>query len=140
MNPRLVLVPLLLSALVVCRPDSPEGQVKRAFEACVKAVDSGDAAPAVELLAKDFSGPEGMGREDAKLFLLGVLSREKVGITVLSSRIEFQGSQAQQSTELLLTSRSGSGLLPQEASRHLYLLRWERQKGQWKLRELQESK
>jgi hypothetical protein len=138
MNRHLLL--FVLPLLVSCHPESAEAQVKRAFESCVKAVDSSEPGPAVEALAKDFSGPEGMSRDEAKMYLMGVLSREKVGITVLSSRIEIQGSRASQSTELLLTSRSGSGLLPQEASRHIYLLRWERQKGQWKLRELQESR
>jgi len=131
---------LCLTLLTTCGPENPEHQVQKAFETCVKAVETGDPAPAVEALAKDFSGPEGMGRDEAKLFLLGVLRREKVGITVLSSQIGIKGSQAQQSVELLLTGRSGSELLPQEASRHVYLLRWERQKGQWRLRELQESR
>ena len=140
MKLRPVLLSLLLPALCSCGPESAEAQVKKAFETCVKAVESGEAAPAVEALAKDFSGPEGMGRDEAKPFLLGILSREKVGVTVLSSRIEIQGSQAQQSVELMLTGRKGSELLPQEASKHIYLLRWEKQKGKWKLRELQESR
>lgn len=137
MNPRPSLVLLTLS-LLACHPESPEGQVKRAFETAVKAVDSGTPGPAVEILAKDFSGPEGMGFDEAKLFLLGVLSREKVGVTVLSSRIQVRGARADQSVEVLLTGRSGSGLMPQEASRHLYLLRWEQQQAKWKLRELTE--
>jgi hypothetical protein len=131
---------LLLVPILACRSESPEAQVKRAFETCVEAVESSDPGPAIELLAPDFSGPEGMGRDEAKLFLVGILRREKVGVTVFSSRIEVRGSRAEQSAELLLTSKSGSGLLPQEAGRHLFLLQWERQKGKWKLRQMQESK
>jgi hypothetical protein len=79
-----------------------------------------------------------MGRNDAKLYLMGLLRQERVGITVLSSRIEAKGTQAQQAVEIILTSRSGSGLLPQDASRRLFQLRWERLEGRWRLRGLEE--
>jgi len=129
----------LLLPLLACSPDSPEAQVKKAFETCVNAVESGDPAPVIELLSKDFAGPENMGKNEAKLYLAGVLSREKIGVTVFSNRVEIKGNRAEQGVELMLTSK-GEGFLPQDASRRIFLLRWEKQKGKWLLREMQESK
>jgi hypothetical protein len=136
-------VPLLLPILVVmaCHPERPEAQVKRAYEDTVKAVEAGDASEAASFLAKDFSGPEGMSKADAKLFLLGILNREKIGVTTLGNRVNVRGNQAEQNLEVMLTSRSGSsGLLPDETSKRVFLLSWERQEGKWTLRELRESR
>jgi hypothetical protein len=66
---------------------------------------------------------------------LGVLRREKIGVTIFSSRIEIKGREAFQTVELLLSSRSG-GLLPQDASRRTFLLRWVERDRTWRLREL----
>lgn len=131
----------LLSILVLmaCHPESPEAQVKRAYQSTVKAVEAGDAAEAASFLAKDFSGPEGMTKADAKLFLMGILNREKIGVTTLGNRIDVRGSRAEQSLEVMLTGKGGSRLLPDETSRRLFLLSWEREDGSWKLRELRES-
>ncbi len=131
-------IPIVIASLAACRSESPEAQIQKAFDGCVKAIEVSDVSSAVEPLSPSFAGPEGMGRDEAKLYLLGLLKQEKIGITVLSSRIEAKGSQGQQAVELLLTSRSGSGLLPQDASRRLFQLRWERIKGDWRLRSLEE--
>jgi len=133
--PPAILVSLLLLA---CAPDSPETRVKRAFEACVKGLEVGDAGAVIERLDPKFAGPEGMDRNAAKLYLMGILRREKIGVTVFSSRVEVQGREALQTVELLLTSRD-SGLLPQDASRRAFLLRWTQREGAWRLRELVES-
>jgi hypothetical protein len=78
-----------------------------------------------------------MTRDEAKLYVLGLLRQEKIGITVFSSRIEVKGSQATQAVEVVLTSRSGASLLPQDASHRLFLLRWERLEGEWRVRSLE---
>jgi len=134
-----LLLGLLIPVLVSCRPESPEAQVRWAFQASVKSVETGNAAEAASVLAQDFSGPEGMDKASARLFLMGILKQGKVGITVLENRVIVQGSRAEQSVNLLLTSRGGSGLLPDETSRRLFLLSWERQGRHWKLRELKEN-
>lgn len=131
----LLLLPLLL---VTCGKDSPEAQVRKACEACIQGLEGGDAPGIIERLHPAFSGPEGMDRNGAKLFLLGLLRREKVGVTVLANQVTIQGESALQELGLVLTSRSGGGLLPQEASRRSFLLRWERKEGAWLLRELTE--
>jgi hypothetical protein len=132
-----LVVPLALIALAGCRQDSPETLIQRAFDTCVKAIEEADPGTALEVLSPQFSGPEGMGRDEAKLYLMGLLRQEKIGITVFASRIDVKGSQATQSVEVILTSRSGATLLPQDASRRLFLLRWERLDGDWRLRSLQ---
>lgn len=126
---------LLSFLLLACSPDSPEARVKQAFEACVKGVETGDGGAVIERLDPKFTGPEGMDKNAAKLYLMGVLGREKIGVTVLSSRMEVKGREAIQTVELLLTSRGG-GLLPQDASRRTFLLRWSEARGAWRLREL----
>ena len=123
---------------LACAPTSPEARVKRAFEECVKGVESGDAEAVIARLDPGFSGPEGMDRASAKLYLLGVLRREKIGVTVLSSRIDVRGREALQTSELLILSRSG-GILPQDSTRRTFLLRWAEKEGHWRLRELQEE-
>jgi hypothetical protein len=128
-----LLLPVLLAG---CRTESPEAQIRKAFEGCVAAIEQADPEPPIRILSPDFAGPENMTRDEAKLYLIGLLRQEKVGITVVSSRITVQGSQATQAVELVLTSRTGGNLLPQDASRRRFTLRWERQNGAWRLRAL----
>jgi ketosteroid isomerase-like protein len=130
-----VLRPAILLLLLACHPRSPEARVKLAFETCVKGVEAGDAGAVIENLDVRFTGPEGMDRNAAKLYLLGLLRREKIGVTVFSTQVEVKGREALQTVELLLTSRGG-GLLPQDASRRSFLLRWVEADGKWRLREL----
>jgi hypothetical protein len=99
-------------------------------------VESGDAAEAISSLDPEFRGPDGMDKATARLFLLGVLRQEKVGLTVLRNEISVKQSEAFQEVDLLLTGRSGS-LLPQDASRRSFQLRWRKARGDWKLMELQ---
>ena len=138
MNLRLT-VPLAIIALAGCRKDSPEAQIQKAFDACVKAIEEADAEAPIKALSPQFAGPEGMTRDEAKLYLLGLLRQGKIGITVFSNRIEVKGSEATQIVEMVLTSRSGGSILPQDTSHRLFLLRWERLEGDWRLRSLESS-
>ncbi len=123
-------------ALLACQSDKPEDQVRKVFEACRRSVETGEAAAAAAPLDAAFQGPEGMDKATAKLFLLGTLRREKVGVTVLRNEVTVRGNEALQEVDLLLTGRSG-GLLPQEASNRGFRLRWRRAGSDWKLVELQ---
>lgn len=123
-------------ALLACQSDKPEDQVKRRFEACRAAVEKGDAAAAAEALDPAFRGPDGMDKATARLFLMGTLRQEKVGVTVVDNRVTIRGNQAFQEVDLILTGRSG-GLLPQDASHRSFSLRWTRTGGDWNLVELQ---
>ncbi|WLT31958.1 hypothetical protein [Geothrix sp. PMB-07] len=123
-------------ALLACHSDKPEDQVKRRFEACRAAVEKGDAATASEALDAAFRGPEGMDKATARLFLMGMLRQEKVGVTVVDNRVTVRGNQAFQEVDLILTGRSG-GLLPQDASHRSFSLRWARSGSDWNLVELQ---
>lgn len=131
--------PLMLPAagllLLACASGTPEGRVREAFRACVRGVEEGKAEAVIERLSPRFQGPDGMDAAAAKLYLMGVLRQEKVGVTVLSDQIEVKGSVANQTVDLLLTGR-GEGLLPQEASRRTFALRWEKKGSEWRLREL----
>lgn len=124
-----------VSLVLGCTPSSPEARVKQAFEACVAGIEKGDAEPVIERLDPAFAGPDGMDRNAAKLFLFGVLRREKIGVTVFAHKVEVRRKEATQTVELLLTSKGG-GLIPNDASRRTLLLRWEEIKGDWKLREV----
>lgn len=124
--------------ILACSATTPEARVKRAFEGCLKGVETGDVGAVIERLDPKFAGPEGMDRNAAQLFLMGVLRREKIGVTVLSSRIDAKGREALQTAELLILSRSG-GILPQDTTRRTFLLRWVETNGTWRLRELQEG-
>lgn len=126
----------ILCVLAACHPDQPEDQVRKAFEVCRSGVESGDAAKATSSLDPEFRGPDGMDKATARLFLLGILRQEKVGVTVLRNEITVKRSEAFQEVDLLLTGRSGS-LLPQDASHRSFRLRWRHAKGDWKLTELQ---
>jgi hypothetical protein len=126
----------LLGALASCASDRPEEQVRKAFEACCKAVEAGDAAAATAPLDPAFRGPEGMDKATARLFLLGTLRQEKVGVTVVRNEVAIRGKEAFQDVDLILTGRSG-GLLPQDASHRTFQLRWRKAGGDWKLVEVQ---
>ncbi|MBK9797184.1 MAG: hypothetical protein IPP58_11925 [Holophagaceae bacterium] len=123
-------------ALLACQSDKPEEQVRKAFETCRRGVEAGDAAAAAAPLDPAFLGPDGMDRASARLFLMGTLKREKIGVTVLRNEVAVRGNEALQEVDLLLTGRSG-GLLPQEASNRSFRLRWRKAGSDWRLAELQ---
>ena len=131
------MVLVLLAALLACRSDKPEDQVRRAFQACVTGVEAGDAAAASAPLDASFRGPEGMDKAAARLFLMGIFRQEKVGLTVVRNEVTVTGHEAFQEVDLLITGRSG-GLLPQDASRRSFGLRWRKAGGDWRIFELQE--
>lgn len=123
-------------ALLACRSDKPEDQIRKAFEACRAAVEAGDAAAATAPLDPAFRGPDGMDKATARLFLMGTFRQEKIGVTVVRSEVAARGNEALQEVDLILTGRGG-GLLPQDASRRSFRLRWRKAKGDWNLMELQ---
>src|SRR5664279_2124071 len=122
-------------ALLACRSDKPEDQVRRAFEQCRAAVEAGDATGATAPLGSAFRGPNGMDKATARLFLLGLFRQEKVGVTVVRNEVSVKGGEALQEVDLVLTGRSG-GLLPQDASQRGFRLRWRKTGGDWTLLEL----
>jgi hypothetical protein len=126
----------ILTVLAACHSDRPEDQIRKAFETCRAGVEAGDVAEATSSLDPEFRGPGGMDKATAKLFLLGTLRQEKVGVTVVRNVIAMQRGEAFQEVDLLLTGGSGS-LLPQDASRRSFRLRWRKARGDWKLMELQ---
>ena len=134
---RPVLALLCALSLAGCRREAPEARIQRAFDASLRAVEAGDAAGASEILSPKFAGPEGLDRAGARLFLTGELRREKVGVTVLSQKLEVDGPRALQEVDLLITGRTGGGLLPEETSRRSLVLRWELRGGDWLIREVQ---
>jgi len=127
----------LLAVLAACSREGPEGRIRKAFEGARGAVEAGDAAGAAAVLSPKFMGPEGMDRAGARLLLGGVLGREKVGVTVLSQKVEVDGARAVQSLELVLTGRAGGELLPGDRARKSLTLRWELRDGAWLVREAQ---
>ena len=135
---RALLAMCLLVAGCACGRKSPEARVRAAFEGSRTAVEDGDAARAVAPLDAAFQGPEGMDKAATRLFLMGLLSRQKVGITVLRNEVRVEGPEATQAVDLLLTARGG-GLLPEDASRRSFLLHWREVDGTWRLREAEAS-
>lgn len=131
-------IPIALVALAGCREETPEAKIRKAFDACVKAIEEADPEAASRILGPSFAGPDGLTRGEARLYLQGLLRQEKVGVTVIASRIEVKGPRATQSVEVLLASHAGGSLLPQDASRKLFLLAWEHREGRWYLQSLQE--
>lgn len=127
---------LVLLAQAACGRKRPEDRVRAAFEGCRAAVEAGDAARAAEPLDAAFRGPEGMDRDTARLFLMGTLRGQRIGVTVLRDEIQVDGAEATQAVDLVLTSREG-GLLPRETSRRTFLLRWREEGGEWRLLALQ---
>ena len=136
---RITVSALALIAILGCKNDSPDAQIKKAFDSSVKGIESSDPGSAVEALSPDFAGPENMNRDEAKLYLMGLLNQGKIGITVVSSRLEVKGSRADQGVELVVTSRGDGSVLPQDATHRQFQLRWEEQDGHWRLKELQET-
>jgi len=126
-----------LVLLLGCTSENPEAQVKRAFVRCVQDLEAGDGRAALEVLGPAFEGPEGLDRDGARLYLLGLLQQGRIGITVVQSRIEAGEQEAFQEVDVLLTRRGGRTLLPDETSRQSFQIRWERRKGAWKVKSLQ---
>jgi hypothetical protein len=76
-----------------------------------------------------------MDKATARLFLLGLFRQEQLGLTVVRNEVAVKGGEALQEVDLVLTSRRG-GLLPQDASRRGFRLRWRQAGGDWTLQEL----
>jgi hypothetical protein len=131
-----LVAPLLLAGLWGCRSDRPEDRVRKAFEACRAAVEAGDAAQAAKPLDKTFRGPEGMDKAAARLYLMALLREQKVGVTILRNEVAVQADEVLQDVDLMLTGRSG-GLLPQDASRRSFRLRWQKVEGDYRLMEME---
>ena len=131
----LVAIPILLAGFA-CDRRGPEDRVRAAFKACCAAVEAGDAAGAVAPLDDSFRGPDGMDRATARLFLMGLLRRQRVGLTILRNQIRPDGSDLVQEVDLVVTGR-GAGLLPEDASRRSFVLRWRERQSDWRLVELQ---
>ena len=131
----LVAIPILLTALA-CDRRGPEDRVRAAFKACCAAVEAGDAGGAVAPLDDSFRGPDGMDRATARLFLMGLLRRQRVGLTVIRNQIRPDGSDLVQEVDLVVTGRE-AGLLPADASRRSFVLRWRERQSDWRLVELQ---
>ena len=136
---RTAVAALILVALAGCTGESPEFQVRRSFEGCVKALEAGDGPKALEVLSPTFEGPEGMDRNAARLFLLALLKRERLGFTVLQNHIETREQEAAQELTVVVTRRSGGSVLPDETSRSSFLIRWERRKGEWRVKSLRQA-
>ena len=128
---------LLLPGPLACRSDKPAARVQKAFDACRAAVEAGDALAATEPLDPDFRGPDGLDKGTARLFLLGLFRQERVGVTVLRNDLAPRGREVLQEVDLLLTGR-GRGLLPQEASRRRFQLRWRPVGNHYRLLELRD--
>jgi hypothetical protein len=139
MRDQLFLALLSVALLAGCRRETPEALIRKVFDGCVQAVEAGDAAKAAQGLSPKFTGPEGMDLAGARLYLRGILARERVGVHVLTRNLAVRGTEAVQTVEVVFTGRSGGGLLPDEGSRRSLVLRWERRDGDWKIREIQES-
>lgn len=135
---RLILPVMLLAGAFGCDRSSPEARIRKAFEACIQAVEAGDAGTATADLSPRFEGPEGMDRPMARMFLVGMLSRQKVGVTVLAQKMEVVDREAVQTVDLLFTGREGNSLLPGESSRRAFRVRWEVRDGKWLIREVQD--
>lgn len=131
------LTPALLLLALACRSDKAEDRVRKAFEGACGALKEGDAAGATEALSKDFRGPEGLDKASARFLLQGIFRQGKVGLTVLRNDLSAQGSDFDQEVELLLTQTSG-GLLPTDAGRRHYLLRWRKEEGSWRIARIEE--
>jgi hypothetical protein len=130
---------LLPLAILACRTETPENRIRLAFAACVQAVEASDASGAAERLSPGFTGPDGMDRAGAQVYLTALLRREKVGVTVVAQQVAVRDNQAMQNVQLLLTGRTGSELLPAEGSRRSLVIRWQYRDRQWKIAEVQEA-
>jgi len=135
---RIALIALTLCSLLACKQGSPEDQVREAFTTTVEAVEKGDAGAASDMLSQDFQGPEGMDRGAARLYLMAVFRRQKVGVTVLANRVQINRDGALQAVELVLTSKGG-GLIPEDMGRRSFVVRWRKTGNHWKVRSVESA-
>ena len=126
---------LLAGLLLGCRSETPEAQVRAAFEACRTAVEAGDAAAATAPLDAAFQGPDGLDRASSRSFLQATFRQQRVGVTVLRSVLTERNGEILQEVDLVLTGKSGA-LLPEDASHREFHLRWGKVAGTWRLLEL----
>ncbi|WP_005035214.1 hypothetical protein [Holophaga foetida] len=130
---------LTLIACMGCTSESPEAQVKRAFNQCIRDLEGGNGAAAAEILSPAFEGPDGMDRNAARLFLLATLKQQRLGITVLQSHIEAREQDANQEISVVVTQRGAQSVLPDESSRQAFRIKWERRKGEWRVKALRQG-
>lgn len=68
--------------------NTPEQEVRALVERCVAAAEKRDLGPIAEVMADDFTGPEGTSRQDVKQVLLGHFMRSPAGLVVVNPSLE----------------------------------------------------
>ena len=129
---RLLACAVFVLALVACRHDSNEEQVKAAIAAVAQAAESGSASDLGEPISADFDGNAGEldRRALTSMVRLLALRDEHVGVTMGPVSIEPRGERMVATFTVTLTS--GGKFLPDQMGLYQVESAWRQEDGEWR--------
>jgi hypothetical protein len=120
---------LLLSG---CRHPAPEQALRDTIAAMQAAAEAHDTDALFEPIAEDFSGSEGMDRQQFRRYVtLSGMRNQKVGVQLGQLDVKLFGERASVSFTAALTG--GAGWLPEQAQVYAVQTGWRLEDGEWKL-------
>ena len=124
----------MMLAMAACTRDTPEEQLRVQLSALQQAVEEGNARDAMNAVAEDFGGPQGMDRAALhNLLRAQVLAGRRVGITTTPYRITVNGDSATVKFDAVVTASGQGQWLPENARGFAVSLGWRREGDAWRL-------
>jgi hypothetical protein len=124
---------LLICGLAACARAPAEQRLREALAGLQAAVEAREVSPAMEHVAEDFVGNEGLDREGARnLLRLMVLRHQSLGLSLGPYEIELHGERATVRFTAVATGGSGA-LIPESARVWNVETGWREDGGEWRL-------
>lgn len=129
-----LLVLALVMALAACTRTPPEQRLRAQVEALRVAVQQRELGDAMDLVAEDFSGNDGLDRQGLRRLLQArMLAHLEIDATLVGPMsVQIDGERATVTCDVLLTGGSGR-LLPDSAGGYAVTSGWRLDGGEWKL-------
>jgi hypothetical protein len=122
-----------LLALSACSRPAPEQALRDTIAQMQSAIEARDASALDEHIAKDFIGPEGMDRKDARRLAQVVFLRNRdIGATLGPLQLAVEDAHATVRFSVALTGGSGA-LLPDSAQVYQVSTGWRLRDEEWEL-------
>ncbi|WP_372390422.1 nuclear transport factor 2 family protein [Xanthomonas sp. NCPPB 3582] len=122
-----------MALLAGCARPAPEQRVRQAVAQMQAAIEARDVGKAMQPVAADFVGEQGLDAAGLRLLLqLQLLGNRKIGVTLGPVDVQLKGATATASFTALLTGGDGRWL-PEQAQTYQLTTGWRLQDGDWRL-------
>ncbi|WP_184557476.1 nuclear transport factor 2 family protein [Xanthomonas arboricola] len=116
-----------------CARHAPEQRVRQRVAQMQAAIEARDVGEAMQLVAADFVGEQGLDTAGLRRMLqLQLLGNRKIGLTLGPMDVRLQGTTATASFTALVTGGDGRWV-PEQAQTYQVTTGWRLQDGDWQL-------